>query len=172
MTSPSDQDELLKEILSTVRSIQKDYHHLSATIENIQGQVKVLSDDIKAHDTPERNHLSQAHGALAQPSIAGCQRVAGAAEPDPSAQASSLELCSVAPSEARGDEEYLYGRKHSATATSRIILTTYPGQSGIDPLIMNWGHMDALRRGPVVVSRVQSTVRRRNGKRARSLFPW
>ena len=168
MASPSDQHELLIEILSTVRSIQKDYQHLSATVEHIQGRVKSLSGGKELHDIPGETHLSQGHVALAQPSMAGGQQVAGASEPGLNAQASSLELGSAAPSEARGDEEYLYGRKHSATATSRIILTTYPGQSGIDPLTMNWGHEDALKRGPVVVSRVQSTVRRRNGKRSQS----
>ena len=170
MTSPSDQHELLEEILSTVRSIQKDYQHLSATVEHIQGRVKSLSDDKQLHDTPGKSHLSQNHVALAPPSRARGQQVAGASESGLSAQGSSLKLGSAAPSEARGDEEYLYGRKHSATATSRIILTTYPGQSGIDPLTMNWGHEDALKRGPVVVSRVQSTVRRRNGKRIQSFI--
>ncbi len=52
------------------------------------------------------------------------------------------------------------GRKSSVT--SRIILTTYPGQSGIDPLPMEWGHSDSATRGPVVVSRNASTIRRRN----------
>ncbi|RYP40742.1 hypothetical protein DL769_011722 [Monosporascus sp. CRB-8-3] len=46
--------------------------------------------------------------------------------------------------------------------TSRIILTTYPKQNGIDPLPLNWGAPDASRRGPVVVSRSSSTIRRRN----------
>ncbi|RAL60185.1 hypothetical protein DID88_000807 [Monilinia fructigena] len=30
----------------------------------------------------------------------------------------------------------------ASTGTSRIILTTYPGQSGINPLPMEWGHSD------------------------------
>lgn len=46
--------------------------------------------------------------------------------------------------------------------TARIILTTYPKQIGIDPLWMDWGHSDPLKRGPVVVSRGQSSIRRRN----------
>ncbi|KAH6698698.1 GTP cyclohydrolase II [Verticillium dahliae] len=46
--------------------------------------------------------------------------------------------------------------------TSRIVLTTYPKQSGIDPLPLKWGHPDPLIRGPVVVSRLSSTLRRRN----------
>ncbi|KAL7930544.1 GTP cyclohydrolase [Trichoderma chlorosporum] len=47
--------------------------------------------------------------------------------------------------------------------TSRIVLTTYPKQIGIDPLQMDWGNPDPLQRGPVVVSRAASTIRRRNG---------
>jgi hypothetical protein len=46
--------------------------------------------------------------------------------------------------------------------TSRIILTTYPKQIGINPLPMKWGNFDPLKRGPVVVSRSPNTVRRRN----------
>ncbi|KAK2612935.1 hypothetical protein QQS21_001046 [Conoideocrella luteorostrata] len=46
--------------------------------------------------------------------------------------------------------------------TSRIVLTTYPKQIGIDPLAMDWGNPDPLKRGPVVVSRSSSTIRRRN----------
>jgi len=49
----------------------------------------------------------------------------------------------------------------------RISLTdysTYPKQIGIDPLSMDWGNADPLKRGPVVVSRSQSSIRRRNGR--------
>ncbi|KAI6766169.1 hypothetical protein HG530_007239 [Fusarium avenaceum] len=46
--------------------------------------------------------------------------------------------------------------------TSRIILTTYPKQIGINPLPMDWGNSDPAKRGPIVVSRASSTIRRRN----------
>ncbi|KAK3181106.1 hypothetical protein K4F52_007647 [Lecanicillium sp. MT-2017a] len=46
--------------------------------------------------------------------------------------------------------------------TSRIVLTTYPKQIGIDPISLNWGQLDPVDRGPVVVSRSPSTIRRRN----------
>jgi len=46
--------------------------------------------------------------------------------------------------------------------TSRIILTTYPKQIGINPLPMDWGNSEPHKRGPVVVSRSASTIRRRN----------
>ncbi|KAM0504840.1 hypothetical protein ACHAP8_002229 [Fusarium lateritium] len=47
--------------------------------------------------------------------------------------------------------------------TSRIILTTYPKQIGINPLPMDWGNSDPVKRGPIVVSRAATTIRRRNG---------
>ena len=154
--SPLDQHELMKQILSTVQSIREDYQHLSAAVECIRGQVNVLSGVKQVHDTAATNHLLSTPTGSTQPLTTEDERVA---------RASSPGFGSTGPSEARSDGEFLYERKNSATATSRIILTTYPGQSGIDPLIMNWGHDDALERGPVVVSRSQSTVRRRNGKR-------
>ncbi|KAH8664334.1 GTP cyclohydrolase N terminal-domain-containing protein [Xylariales sp. PMI_506] len=46
--------------------------------------------------------------------------------------------------------------------SSRIILTTYPKQIGIDPLPLNWGAADPKERGPVVVSRSSSTIGKRN----------
>ncbi|KAL1900236.1 Uracil-regulated protein 1 [Sporothrix stenoceras] len=49
-----------------------------------------------------------------------------------------------------------------STFTSRIILTTYPNQIGINPFPMNWGAENPEERGPIVVSRAPSTIRRRN----------
>jgi hypothetical protein len=45
---------------------------------------------------------------------------------------------------------------------SRVILTTYPGQVGIVPLPMAWGHPDPNVRGPVVASRHPSCIKQRN----------
>lgn len=160
--SSSTQHGLLKQILFTVQSIQQNYQHLSTVVESIQGQINVLSGIKRVHDAIGRNHLSQARVASTEPSLTGDQQVASDTEASPNSQASSLKSGSAEPSEARSAGESL---KQSATATSRIILTTYPGQSGIDPLNMIWGHVDALQRGPVAVSRSQSTIRRRNGKR-------
>ena len=164
-TSPTKQHNLLEQILSSVQSIQMGYQHLSATVESIQRQVDVLSGVKQVHDIAGKTYPSQKRLVPAQPSTIGKQRVVSDTEPSLNAEAASLELGIAGSTEARNDEENLFGRKHNATATSRIILTTYPGQSGIDPVMINWGLVDALERGPVVVSRSQSTVRRRNGKR-------
>ncbi|KAJ2747597.1 Uracil-regulated protein 1 [Coemansia sp. BCRC 34301] len=45
---------------------------------------------------------------------------------------------------------------------SRVVLTTYPSQLGIDPIPMRWGAATAAERGPVVVSRSQDTFGKRN----------
>ncbi|KAL4894424.1 GTP cyclohydrolase N terminal-domain-containing protein [Aspergillus ambiguus] len=46
--------------------------------------------------------------------------------------------------------------------SKHIVLTTYPGQSGIDPVPLHWGAADAKSRGPVVVSRSGPLLKRRN----------
>jgi hypothetical protein len=44
----------------------------------------------------------------------------------------------------------------------RVILTTYPGQVGVTPLPMVWGHPDPEKRGPIVASRNPSSIKKRN----------
>ena len=44
----------------------------------------------------------------------------------------------------------------------RVILTTYPGQSGVNPIPLRWGAEDPKVRGPIVVARDQSSFKQRN----------
>ena len=46
--------------------------------------------------------------------------------------------------------------------SQRIVLTTYPGQVGINPVPLQWGEADPLKRGPVVASRHPSSIKIRN----------
>ncbi|KAE8150780.1 aldolase [Aspergillus avenaceus] len=46
--------------------------------------------------------------------------------------------------------------------SKHIVLTTYPGQSGVDPVPLSWGAPDAKSRGPVVASRSGPLLKRRN----------
>jgi GTP cyclohydrolase II len=45
---------------------------------------------------------------------------------------------------------------------SRVILTTYPGQHGIQPVTLNWGAQDPKVRGPIVASRHAGSIKKRN----------
>ncbi|KAJ1964131.1 Uracil-regulated protein 1 [Dipsacomyces acuminosporus] len=45
---------------------------------------------------------------------------------------------------------------------SRVVLTTYPSQLGIDPIPLHWGAKTPAERGPVTASRQQDTFGKRN----------
>ncbi|KAJ1843284.1 Uracil-regulated protein 1 [Coemansia sp. RSA 2708] len=45
---------------------------------------------------------------------------------------------------------------------SRVVLTTYPSQHGIDPIPLHWGAKTAAERGPVVASRQADSFGKRN----------
>ncbi|KIY44955.1 hypothetical protein FISHEDRAFT_61463 [Fistulina hepatica ATCC 64428] len=50
----------------------------------------------------------------------------------------------------------------------RILLTTYPDQHGIKPYRLNWGASDPAIRGPVICSRLHSSIKHRNALGAHS----
>lgn len=137
MTDVSDNSVLLAKILATVCQIQSDNKALAASVDAINGRVNALADVKKLKDAVKVDTPLRPVTPASKPVNAPFSPTADIKEEDSAAS--------------------------KRPATSRIILTTYPGQSGIDPIIMNWGHEDPMQRGPVVVSRAGSTVRRRNG---------
>ena len=160
----SAQPDVLNQILATVQTIQQTQTQLSAAIESVQGQVNVLSGVKQIHDA------ARGHSALADeddPSVTS--NVANdhrTDEPGVAVEQPVLSRASDLDSshdKHRDTEVSSSGKRPGATSISRIILTTYPNQSGINPLLLNWGHKDPFQRGPVVVSRNQTTIRRRNG---------
>ncbi|OLL22318.1 Uracil-regulated protein 1, partial [Neolecta irregularis DAH-3] len=74
-----------------------------------------------------------------------------------------LQVVPISPSSSPGPLSAVPRKLYSSSPWgSRVILTTYPGQSNIDPFPLSWGHLDPLIRGPIVVSRQPSTLRKRN----------
>ncbi|KAI4739347.1 hypothetical protein E4T50_10198 [Aureobasidium sp. EXF-12298] len=132
---------VLQEILASLKTIQQENTHLAAAVDAINGRVNILAGVKQVKDLTvdpvavERNKQSQTAPIVSTPT-----------ENTPS----SPDLSSVPES----------GRRSSVT--SKIILTSYPGQAGVDPLPMDWGNKDPSLRGPVVVSRNPSSIRRRN----------
>ncbi|KEY67040.1 hypothetical protein S7711_04721 [Stachybotrys chartarum IBT 7711] len=63
---------------------------------------------------------------------------------------------------APADAEQPWANPHSSLFQNRIVLTTYPGQSVVDPVELNWGHEDPVQRGPILVSRTKETIKKRN----------
>lgn len=144
-TTP-DTNTLLQEILSSLNSLKQDHSQLASSVDAINGRVNTLAgikqvQDGIAHDAslPSPRMPPIAHGSRdSVSSLDGHNKDAGAdqsSSPPP-------------------------GRR--ASTTSKIILTSYPGQAGVDPIPLNWGAKDPNERGPVVVTRSPSTIRRRN----------
>ena len=154
---------ILSEIRATLQSIRQDFAALSAVVETINGRVNNLSGVKEVQD---------AAGFEPRP----CQSATVKTSPlSDEANATASSVHPIATSDFPKDNNKSLtasslGVPPRPNLSSRIILTTYPGQSGIDPLTMNWGDKDPSRRGPVVVSRGQSTLRRRNGKTLRSMI--
>lgn len=152
--------ELLNQILSTLQAVRSDYQQLSTAVETIEGHVKVLAGVKQLYDDVEDEQES-APREMTPGSSARKDDGGSPFNPHPP----SRLLAEGANGSAQFGMPVSTGSSSAPATTSRIILTTYPGQSGIDPLVMNWGHRDPIQRGPVVVSRSQSTIRRRNGTR-------
>ena len=142
-------DGVLNEILSTLKKMQVDHSHLAASVESLQSRVETQS---------ALNQLrNQSRGSIKDsPSL------------DPlTLPRSANGMSSSPPSSTNLDSHFAQKAPPSPSTrktavTSRIILTTYPGQSGIDPIPLDWGNPNPSQRGPVIVSRMQNTIRRRN----------
>ena len=118
-TTPPDTMAMLQEILTSVRSLKQEHSELSASVDAINGRVNTLAgikqiQDGVAHDATLPNPKTLGTDSVAPPNDA---------EKDASAEATSP------PPE----------RRPSTTSTSKIILTSYPGQAGVDPIPLKWG---------------------------------
>jgi len=141
-TSANGESALLHEILSSLKAIQQENSQLAAAVDAINGRVNILAGVKQMQD----GTAVDAHQDT-KPIEDQTAKVSNGSDTP------SVDV-PVAPADT--------GRRSSTT--SKIILTSYPGQAGIDPLPMSWGHKDPNVRGPVVVSRNTSTIRRRNGE--------
>ncbi|KFY64501.1 hypothetical protein V496_03229 [Pseudogymnoascus sp. VKM F-4515 (FW-2607)] len=155
MAEPTaDQTALMKDVLEALKVLTANQTHLAANVDAINGRVNILAG-IK-----EVEHAATASSSSQQVPPSTTAHIDNKEDHD----AGVPESPTVAAAE--GDHANMPSTVSPSSPnyapTSRIILTTYPGQSGINPLPMDWGHKDPQTRGPVVVSRSQSTIRRRN----------
>ncbi|KAK2065774.1 GTP cyclohydrolase II [Colletotrichum caudatum] len=149
MSDQTFNEDSLAEVLSSLKSIQQTQSDLVVAVDSLNQRYQQLTGDADVAalgpspslgEAPERPHTpgrpeAGAVGDLIQSSSSDLKLQAPAVPSSPS-QRSGL--------------------------TSRIILTTYPKQIGINPLPMKWGEEDPHARGPVVVSRSSTTIGKRN----------
>jgi hypothetical protein len=147
MSMDSSHDALLKELLEGMSVLRKENQQLAATVDSINGRVNMLAGVKQLQDEASK----------APTNGVSSEGKAKTADADESVEAVSQQY-EQAPVQVETSQ-----RRTSFSKTSKIILTSYPNQSGVDPLPMQWGAKDPVVRGPVVVSRHPSTIRRRNG---------
>ncbi|KAJ8064509.1 hypothetical protein OCU04_006841 [Sclerotinia nivalis] len=148
---PPDQTALMQEILNSIKNLQLNQSQLASNVDAITGRVNVLAGMKEVRDVASTDSAT-----ISKPS-----EPLASSDESPSKDADVPKSPTISAAKPEETPIPSYPQKAS-TGTSRIILTTYPGQSGINPLPMEWGHSDPQIRGPVVVSRATETARRRN----------
>ncbi|CAG9999963.1 unnamed protein product [Clonostachys byssicola] len=148
MDQNSQQNDLL---VATILKLQETQSQLVATVEALSNRVNVAFPDTASPPFPAtlvarsvKSEDGDAQGVIPTSSIESVSR-------DVEDDGGKIQRSSEAASPAQ-----------KSAFTSRIVLTTYPKQIGINPLPMDWGNPDPLKRGPVVVSRLANTIRKRN----------
>lgn len=163
MESASDaansQNETLRQVLDTLKAMQHHQSQLSATVAALNARVEQLT----IPDGNSKTHINASSHASAEAPGRPSDSASVPSTPTKSPTAATSFSDREAEKTAEKTAESAPAPRQKRVSSSRIILTTYPGQSGIDPIPLDWGNEDPLKRGPVVVSRNQNTVRRRNG---------
>ncbi|KAI2643469.1 GTP cyclohydrolase N terminal-domain-containing protein [Xylaria nigripes] len=124
------------DILRALKAIQENQNKLAAEVESVSHRLDSLAPPTQS---PHLNGLSSPGNNLPVES------------PLPQA------AISTTPKESSSENV----EAEKSGFSSRIILTTYPRQIGINPIPLQWG-APGPERGPVVVSRASSTIRKRN----------
>ncbi|KAF1998866.1 GTP cyclohydrolase-like protein II [Amniculicola lignicola CBS 123094] len=147
MSAESSNDALLKELLESMKALRTENAQLAASVDTINGRVNMLAGVKQLQDEA---------AAKSSSAIPKEEEKAHKSESDKTVEALSQQY-EQPPVDAQTSP-----RRTSVSKTSKIILTSYPKQAGVDPLPMEWGHKDPAVRGPVVVSRHPNTIRKRN----------
>ncbi|KZT09261.1 uncharacterized protein LAESUDRAFT_647507 [Laetiporus sulphureus 93-53] len=151
------QDAVLTQILVQLEALQVSQQTTQAKLDALTNTASPLSSP-RSNGVP----LADSH---ADPSLSGVVSTAlstsltGApAPPLPSANGHASEKDKGISDKDR--ERVLY--------PGRVLLTTYPDQSGIKPYPLVWGAADPSVRGPVICSRLPSSIKQRNAIGAHS----
>ncbi|KAJ9642904.1 Uracil-regulated protein 1 [Coniosporium tulheliwenetii] len=133
-----------------MKSLQKDNLQLSSAVDAINGRVNMLAGVKSVQD-----------GAASDPTVMNGKSVVTNGEQE-SPSPKPADGVSATREQNNASPGTFEVQPRRTSVSSKIILTSYPGQSGVDPLPMDWGNKDPNLRGPVVVSRHPSTIKRRN----------
>lgn len=144
-----DLSNVLNEILGGLKKLREEHNQLASAVDAISGKVNVLASVKKAREGAAEDSKSKSGREADHPRSTNVNTAPEVAE---ERRLSSASVASASNGSAR-----------RGSLTSKITLTSYPGQSGVDPIDLSWGHLDPIVRGPIIVGRGPTTLRRRNG---------
>ncbi|OCH85190.1 hypothetical protein OBBRIDRAFT_798413 [Obba rivulosa] len=151
-------DAVLTQILVQLEALQVGQ-------QTLQAKLDALTNPVSPSASPRRNGTSisgqSVDGAL--PGVAP-----GPTAISPPSPVSSTSIASTAASNATSDKTISDREREKLLYPGRVLLTTYPDQYGIKPFPLRWGASDPLERGPVICSRLPSSIKQRNAIGAHS----
>ncbi|KAF7791428.1 hypothetical protein EIP86_002444 [Pleurotus ostreatoroseus] len=152
-------DAILTQILSQLESLQLSQQALQAKLDNLTSQS--ASSASSPPTTPRKGGIPIPRGPSDfSPSVSPVSSVPNAP---------LLTTLSAGISNGTSSEKPLTDKeREKALYPHRVMLTTYPDQYGIKPFPLVWGAADASIRGPVICSRLPSTIKHRNAIGAHS----
>ena len=157
MSSIAEQDSsikgLLNDIATSLNTLQRDHTQLASVVDGIQGKVNVLTQVKEVARLPQvvKQGLSS--------------------RPDSPSSLSRTTAAHESPDHHIPDSGTLSNAGARRTSlSSKITLTSYPGQAGVDSIPLHWGSPNPSIRGPVVVARGHGTIGRRNGRKYPVLY--
>ncbi|KAI1075251.1 putative GTP cyclohydrolase II [Whalleya microplaca] len=136
----------MAEVLQALKAIQESQSRLATEVESVSQRLDALAPSAQEPSSGQDGRLLSQSTGDSTPTTVTAQTPVTTSESGADNAASSTSV----------------GAQQKSGFTSRIILTTYPNQIGIRPIPLSWGAPEASERGPVVVSRSSSTIRRRN----------
>ncbi|TPX47457.1 GTP cyclohydrolase II [Synchytrium endobioticum] len=147
-------ESALNQILSAIADIKKDQNALAAKVETYQKETKEEFKRISSHFT------AHSHSGLS-PRVSKVHSNEKYVDSDEDDNVSTISQssarpppASISPSTRASTLPPLYNH--------RIVLTTYPGQVGVNPVPLTWGASDPKVRGPILASRIPNSLKLRN----------
>ncbi|EIW59399.1 uncharacterized protein TRAVEDRAFT_122910 [Trametes versicolor FP-101664 SS1] len=147
-------DAILTQILTQLEALQVSQQTLAAKVDALTPP-KTPSSAPQSSGTPATSGQAAAEAMMAM-------------EAPTASPHSSLISPSTSPATGTLSNNERDKEREKVLYTSRVMLTTYPDQHGIKPYQLQWGAAEAATRGPIICSRLPSTIKQRNAIGAHS----
>lgn len=141
-TSTSSADGVLAEILQAVKTLHQDHLSLVDKVNTSNDKIGQVLVDFESRITAQEVRSKSPSKIPTTPIVVTEEKQFAAFKPA--------------------------AKKTAGKWPNRITLTTYPGQVGVEPIPLDWGNADPLKRGPIVVARSADTIKSRNALGAHS----